>query len=76
MALKLFPVVYCCGWQGWKWIDFRHFYAAMSSQITNKNIINGLLSLTVFIWYFPQSITGAFCVWVKALGNDFSTELT
>ena len=20
-ALKLFPVVCCCGWQGWKWIE-------------------------------------------------------
>ena len=27
-------------------------------------------------WYLSHGFTGGLCVWFKALGNDFSTELT
>ena len=26
------------------------------------------------VWYLLHKTTGAFCVWVKALSNDYSTE--
>ena len=29
-----------------------------------------------FVSYWRHNSTGAFCVWVKALGDDFSTEST
>ena len=33
-------------------------------------------SLMKFAWYLLHNSLGAFCAWVKALSNDFSTELT
>ena len=46
-------------------------FEAVSSKITQKIImVNGK-----FIWYLSHSFTGAFYVWVKALSNDFSTEV-
>ena len=44
-ALKLFPIVCCYGWQGWKWIELEKIgpifssFDARPSKITKKIIV-------------------------------------
>ena len=49
---------------------------AMPTKITKKNTF-GLCSQMEFTLKIPHNYyTGAFCVWVKPLSSEFSTELT
>ena len=48
---------------------------AMPTKITKINTL-GLCSQMEFTLKIPHNYTGAFCVWVKPLSSDFSTELT
>ena len=77
-ALKLFPVVCCYGWKGWNGLKLEQTAPIFSSfDAVFKNHQNNCyryLSLIKSIWYLPHSFRGAFCVPIKALMDDFSTE--
>ena len=50
------------------------------SQFSNCNAVPAKIMKKVmlmkFVSYLPRYSTGAFCLRLKALSNDFSTELT
>ena len=50
-------------------------FNAMPAKMT-KNYFGQCFLIHFSVWYFLHNFTGAFCVWVNALSNDFSTELT
>ena len=80
--MKLVPIVWYYGWQGWAWIQkpgkvgppFSSFNAVIPTKKNTKQYY-GLYSLVRFVWYLLRNSTGEFCVWVKALSNDLSTGL-
>ena len=77
---KLFPVVYCNGWQGCSWFETWKGWANLSKFKFHacKNCQKyhyGYRSPMKFVQCLHNS-TEAFRVWFKVVSNDFSEELT
>ena len=64
------------GWQGWKWSgNLKKLGHDLMLRLQNSPKI--LLVSFLVSFFLRHSFTGAFCVWLMALRNDFSgTELT
>ena len=68
-ALKLFPVVCCYGWKGWKWIETEKNWA-MSLKITKIIIMDRSPKQNSFDIFLR-----AFYVCVSNINYEFGTEL-
>ena len=82
-ALKLFAFV-SCSTDGKDWNvlklerTFGNFFFFEVLKLSEKNrpniqIVIFFSSLLQFLWHVPLSLTGAFCLSVKVISNDFST---
>ena len=69
-----FRNVCCCGWQGWTWMETQLFQVLTLHVYVCKNPPHPPPH-QIIVWFLLHNSLGAFCIWVEALCNDFSTKL-